>query len=198
LSVVTETASLDAPELALKDSRNAGDLDELSKITSDEPTFLSDVDRRMEEQRLLQLMLKGVGHKQVSLAHATALTAHWLVDESFTRELANWKDAYELIPLDHLPTDANYIRSHAFCHIKRATDEQSDSSLKLKTRIVLHGNEDKEKDDIRNDTQAASFTSIRTLLSLSAIYNPQIASIDIKGAYLQSDRCRRDIRAPAK
>jgi hypothetical protein len=169
LSVVTEAESLDAPELALPDSRYAGDEVEISNITSDEPTFLSEVDRHMDEQRLLQLMLKGVGHKQVSLAHAIALTAPWLVEESFTRELSNWKDAYELIPIKHLPFDANYIRSHAFCQIKRATDYRSDSSLKLKTRIVLRGNEDKEKDDLRKDTQAASFTSIRTLPSLAAI-----------------------------
>jgi hypothetical protein len=193
LSVVTEAASLDAPELALLDSRYAGDEDETSNITSDEPTFLSQVDRHMEEQRLLQLMLKGVGHKQLSLAHETALTAPWLVEESFTRELSNWKDTYELIPLNHLPSDANYIRSHAFCHIKRATDDRSASSLKLNTRIVLHGNEDKEKDDLRKNMQAASFTSISTLLSLVAIYNLHIASIDVKGAYLQSGRCRRDI-----
>jgi hypothetical protein len=68
-----------------------------------------------------------------------------------------------------------------------------DSSLRIKTRIVLHGNEDKEKYDIRKDTQAASFTSIRTLLALATIYNLHIASIDIKGAYLQSGRCRCDI-----
>jgi hypothetical protein len=193
VSIVAEAASLDAPELALPDSSSFGDEGDHVDIVSDTPTFLSSVDRQEEEQRLLQLMLQRVGHKQISLAHATAITAPWLVDASFTRELSNWKDAYELIPLDRLPPDANYIRSHAFCHIKRATDDDLDSSLRLKTRIVLHGNEDKEKDDLRKDTQAASFTSIRTLLALAAIYNLHIASIDIKGAYLQSGRCRRDI-----
>ena len=144
-------------------------------------------------QRLLRQMLDRVGHKQVSLAHATDLTAPWLVKASFTQELVNWKDAYELIPLNRLPKNANYIRSHAFCHIKRLSSDDSNSSLRLKTRIVLHGNEDKERTDIRKDTQAASFTSIRILLSLAAIFHLHIASIDIKGAYLQSGRCQRDI-----
>jgi hypothetical protein len=193
VSVVAEAASLDAPELALPDSSSIGDDGDHMDIVSDIPTFLSAVDRQEEEQRLLQLMLQRVGHKQMSLAHATAITAPWLVDASFTQELSNWKDAYELIPLDRLPPDANYIRSHAFCHIKRATDDDLDSRLRLKTRIVLHGNEDKEKDDLRKDTQAASFTSIRTLLALAAIHHLHIASIDIKGAYLQSGRCKRDI-----
>jgi hypothetical protein len=193
VSIVAEAASLDAPELSLEHSQTFDHENESSNVTSDTPTFLSDCDRQQEEQRLLQLMLQRVGHKQVSLAYATAVTAPWLVDASFVRELANWKDAYEVIPLSSLPSDANYIRSHAFCHIKRATDDSSNSSLRLKTRIVLHGNEDKEKDDLRKDTQAASFTSIRTLLMLAAVYHLHIASIDIKGAYLQSGRCRREI-----
>jgi Reverse transcriptase (RNA-dependent DNA polymerase) len=61
------------------------------------------------------------------------------------------------------------------------------------TPIVLHGNEDNERDDVRKDTQAASFTSIRILLALASIYHLHIASIDIKGTYLQSGRCRLDI-----
>ena len=193
MSIVAESSALDAPELALSDSSSFRNEITDADIVSDSPTFLSAVDRQDEEQRLLQLMVQRVGHKQISLAHATAITAPWLVDASFTRELSNWKDAYEIIPLDRLPPNANYIRSHAFCHVKRATDDETNSSLRLKTRIVLHGNEDNEREDVRKDTQAASFTSIRTLLALAAIYHLHIASIDIKGAYLQSGRCRRDI-----
>ena len=142
VSVVAEAASLDSPELAIPNSSDCDDLKDLSNI-DDMTTFLSDIDRQEEEQRLLRQMLDRVGHKQVSLAHATALTAPWLVDASFTQELVNWKDAYELIPLNSLPKNANYIRSHAFCHIKRLTSDDSNSSLRLKTRIVLDGNEDK-------------------------------------------------------
>jgi hypothetical protein len=127
------------------------------------------------------------------LAHATAITAPWLVDASFARDLSNWKAANELIQLDLLPPDANNIRSHAFCNIKRVTDDFLDSSLRLKTRIVLHGNEDKEKEGLRKDTQAASYTSICTLLALAAMHDLPIAFIDIKDAYRQSGRCQRDI-----
>jgi Reverse transcriptase (RNA-dependent DNA polymerase) len=67
------------------------------------------------------------------------------------------------------------------------------TALRLKTRIVLHGNEENERTDLRKDTQAASFTSIRVLLYLAAIFYLHIASIDIKGTYLQSGRCQRDI-----
>jgi hypothetical protein len=122
VSVVAEAASLDYPGLSILDYSDCGDTDEIWNIDGI-MAFLSDIDRREEEQRLLRQMLNRVVHKQVFLAHATALTAPWLVDASFTQELVNWKDAYELIPLNSLPKDDNYIRSHAFCRIKRSISE---------------------------------------------------------------------------
>jgi hypothetical protein len=62
-----------------------------------------------------------------------------------------------------------------------------------KTRILLHGNEDKEKDEVRKETQVASFTAIHILIILAALYRFHVASLDIKGAYLQSGPCKRYI-----
>ena len=89
ISIVAESSALDAPELALSDSSSFRNEITDADIVSDSPTFLSAVDRQDEEQRLLQLMVQRVGHKQISLAHATAITAPWIVDTSFTRELSN-------------------------------------------------------------------------------------------------------------
>jgi hypothetical protein len=89
-------------------SSDCGDTDDVSYIDG-MTAFLSDIDRRDEEQRLLRQMLDRVGQKQVSLSHATAFTAPWLVDASFTQEQVNWKEAYELIPLNRLTKYANYI-----------------------------------------------------------------------------------------
>jgi hypothetical protein len=47
------------------------------------------------------------------------------------------------------------------------------------------------KDEVRKDTQAASFNAIRILLTLAALPKFHIASLDIKGAYLQSGPCKR-------
>jgi hypothetical protein len=88
VSLVAEAAFLDSPELSLGNSSTFGHGDEPSDITFDTPTFLSDIDRQEEEQRLLQLVLQRVGHNQISLAYATAVTAPWLVDASFVRELS--------------------------------------------------------------------------------------------------------------
>jgi hypothetical protein len=63
--------------------------------------------------------------------------------------------------------------------------------MSLKTRIMLHGNKDNQKDEVRKDTQAASFTAIRILLTLAALHKCHISSLDIKGAYLQSGPCKR-------
>jgi hypothetical protein len=140
LSIAAEAASLDAPELAL-----ASDPPRLiTEVLSDDSNFLSAEDRHSEEQRLLQHMQHVVGTRHVSLAYGAALTAAWLVQESFAGELQNWDGAFEIIPYISMPKNANYIRSHAFCKIKIANDDQPDSHLSLKTRIVLHGNEHKE------------------------------------------------------
>jgi Reverse transcriptase (RNA-dependent DNA polymerase) len=56
---------------------------------------------------------------------------------------------------------------------------------------VLHGNEDNQKDEVRKDTQAPRFIAIRILLTFAALHKFQIASLDIKGAYLQSGPCKR-------
>jgi hypothetical protein len=192
ISVAEEAASLNSPGLAISDSSDCGDTNDIWNIDG-MTEFFSDIYRKEEEQRLILKKLDRVGHKKVSLGNATDLTAPWLVDASFTQDLVNWKDAYKLIPLSRLPKDANYIRSHAFCHINRSISDDSNDSLRLMTRAVLHGKEDKERTGLLKDTQAASFTSIHVLLSLAAIFHLHIASIDIKGAYLQSSRCQRGI-----
>ena len=78
VSVVAEAASLDSPERAIPNSSDGDDLKDLSNI-DDMTKFLSDIDRKEEEQRLLRQMLDCVSHKKVSLAHATAFTAPGLL-----------------------------------------------------------------------------------------------------------------------
>jgi hypothetical protein len=165
----------------------------MTDVLSDDSNFPSAEDLHSEERRLLQHMKHVVGARHVSLAYVAALSAPWLVQEAFGKELQNWYGAFEIIQYISMPQNANYIRSHAFCKIKTANDDRPDSHLSLKTRIVLHGNKDKEKYEVRKDTQAASFTAISILITLAAPYNNHIASLDIKSAYLQSDPCKRYI-----
>jgi hypothetical protein len=151
------------------------------------------MDRHAEEQRLLGLMNDIIGTKHVSLSVASSFTAPWIVDASLHREMENWRDAFVAIPFADLPANANYIRSHVFCHVKDIDQSDGTTARRLKTRIVLHGNEDCERDIVRKDTQAASFLSIRLLLTIAALSRLSLASVDIRGAYMQSDPCPRDI-----
>ena len=65
--------------------------------------------------------------------------------------------------------------------------------MKLKYRLVPHGNRDRDKEFVRKDSATAQFPIIRIVLSLAAIMSFSIASIDIKGAYLQAGQFPRDI-----
>lgn len=64
---------------------------------------------------------------------------------------------------------------------------------RLKARLCPHGSRNKEKDGIRKDSSTAKFDFIRLLVSIAACSNLSLASIDIKGAYLQSGLTKRDI-----
>lgn len=63
----------------------------------------------------------------------------------------------------------------------------------MKPRLCSHGNRDKDKDGIRKDSSTAQFDIIRLIASITASLNLSLASIDIKGAYLQSGPIKRDI-----
>ena len=88
-----------------------------------------------------------------------------------------------------LPPRSNNISSHHFFSIKKV----SDGNLKLKCRMVPHGNRDREKTGLRTDSATAQFAAIRILLSLAVLLNFRLSSIDISGAYLQADPLTRDI-----
>jgi hypothetical protein len=187
MSISADAASVYAPELEIASDMPLTSTD----VDFGESIFLSTEDRHAEKQRLLRHMNNSVGTTHVSLAYAAALTAPWVVEDWFAKELANWDGAFECIPYAAMPTNAKSIRSHDFCRIKIANEGKHFSHLSLKTRIVLHGNEDNQKEVVRKDTQAASFTAIRILLTLAALHKFHIASLDIKGEYLQSGLCKR-------
>lgn len=65
--------------------------------------------------------------------------------------------------------------------------------MKLKARIVPHGNRDKGKDYIINDSSTTQFNCIQLVLSIAAIFNFRLALADIKAAYLQIGPIKREI-----
>jgi hypothetical protein len=65
--------------------------------------------------------------------------------------------------------------------------------------MVLHGKRDRENAGLRTDSATAPFATILLillLLSLAALLNFHISSIDVYGAYLQAEPITRDIFCP--
>ena len=135
-----------------------------------------------ERQRVLRGIHDEIGGLQVT-DNAMAFAPSWIVEESAEKEFRdNWADAIELVDPADVPKDANVIRSHSVYKVK--TDEEG--QLKLKTRIVPHGNRDEGRFGVRRDSSSAELSVIRLLLALATILGFSIWTTDVKGAYMQS------------
>lgn len=130
-----------------------------------------------------------IGTGQVT-ASAIAFAPSWIIEKAMRAEHdENWTGAYEEVAEAGLPKTANIISSHVIFKIKTNDDE----SLKLKGRIVVHGNRDAEKDMVRSDCAAADMMIVRMMISLATILGFNMATADIKGAYMQSGPIQREV-----
>lgn len=109
----------------------------------------------------------------------------WVIDKSIQKEKSNYigQRTFQPIRMSSLPRNANLKSSHHFFELK--LDGKKDI-LKLKCRLVPHGNRDRQKDYLRTDSVTTQFVYIRTFLSIAVLLGLRIDSIDISGAYLQA------------
>ena len=116
----------------------------------------------------------------------------WLDEKSIATEKDNLTRTKAYVEVAHkdIQKNGNIICSHHFFNVKQ--DGEQDK-LKLKCRLVPHGNKDVDKDEVRKDSATAQFSIIRLLLSLAVIFQFNIASLDVKSAYLQAGEFPRDI-----
>lgn len=63
----------------------------------------------------------------------------------------------------------------------------------MKSRLVIYGNRDDEKDDIRKDSATEDMTATRFVISMAVTLGFLFAVADIKGAYMQSGPIERSI-----
>lgn len=89
-----------------------------------------------------------------------------------------------------LSNDANIEYPHLFFHIKNDGEQ---GQLRLKCRLLPHGNENKDKDLIQKESSTAQFPIIRVILSLAAILCVPLATIVSKGAYVQVGKLNHEI-----
>lgn len=119
----------------------------------------------------------------------------WITDQAISREKANYDGCYMETPARQLPRNANIISSH---HLFEVKNDGASEKLKLKCRLVLHGNKDVDRDWIRKDSMTAQFPVIRIVLSISVFMNFGIVTLDVNKAYFQSRDLQRDafVRPP--
>lgn len=93
------------------------------------------------------------------------------------------------MPAFTINKNANVISSHIVCRIK----EDLDGMLKLKARLFLHVNSDKDLFTVRRDSASADLAIIRMVLSLALVLNFDIATADVKATSMQSGPIKRQI-----
>lgn len=71
------------------------------------------------------------------------------------------------------------------------TTEECEHSLKA--RIFPHGNKDKMKEEVRNDSTTAQFDAIRMLLAMATFLPVRMGVIDKRGACMKSGPINREI-----
>ena len=113
----------------------------------------------------------------------------WLYDKALQQEMENWRGQYSPCPVGDVPPGSNIVGSHVVYRVKVSDTGE----FKFKARLVVHGNEDAEKDNIRKDSATAHLTTIRLILSMAVCFNLKLGKIDIKAAYFQSGAIRRQI-----
>lgn len=143
------------------------------------------------EQFVLKEIREAIGDKPASESKLQ-FAPRWLIDKAIEKEKKAYIDnrAFEEVDIKTVPRDSNIISSHHFFVVKADGEKEK---LKLKCRLVPHGNRDREKDSIRKDAATAQFAIIRLLLSFAAILQLSLATIDIQSAYLQSPNLTRTI-----
>ena len=141
------------------------------------------------EQDILKQIRNVIGDKAVSESKLQ-FAPRWIIDKAIENEKNNYKSSIEPVCRFNLPGNANVVSSHHFFVVK--FDGES-GKLKLRCRVVPHGNRDQLKDDLRSDSSTAQFPIIRTVLSMAVIHKFTLATLDISKAYLQAGDLQRDI-----
>lgn len=150
---------------------------------------VENIDLASSEQTELQRVYEIIGARQVTAAQLEFASPALLERAAKVEHEENWSSAYAEVDRREVPRDANVISSHWVYKIKKATN----GTLRLKGRLVLHGNRDDEKDVIRKDSAAADMLIVRIVIAIGTLLGFSFASTDIKGAYMQSGPILRHI-----
>lgn len=101
----------------------------------------------------------------------------------------NWDGAYEEVSAKNVSLNANTIGSHFVFRSKR----NNNGERRLKTSLARHGNRDRNRYTVRRDWNPADLSAMHLLFSFATIFDFDIATADVKGAYMQPGCIQRDL-----
>ena len=140
------------------------------------------------EQDALRMYYQRFEGKEFLLHHAEGLPS-FITANSYSIEEHNFLKHCISVHRSKVPTNANVISSHILYKIK----QRDDGSLTCKARIAPHGNEDRDRLNLKTDSACCPPIGIRVLFSVCQLYRWHLSKIDIKGAFLQSGNAQRDV-----
>ena len=140
------------------------------------------------EQTALKEYMRRFGSKEFLLHQAEGLSS-WVTQNAYDAEQSKFLQSVRRVHISHVPRNANIIRSHVLYKVKSLDD----NSLLMKARIAPHGNEDRERYNLRTDSESCSPLGIRVLQSIAVIKKWFLTKVDILSAFLQSGPAERDV-----
>eukprot|EP00178_Gracilaria_changii_P001336 TRINITY_DN1187_c0_g1_i1.p1 TRINITY_DN1187_c0_g1~~TRINITY_DN1187_c0_g1_i1.p1 ORF type:complete len:639 (-),score=88.06 TRINITY_DN1187_c0_g1_i1:5196-7112(-) len=184
-----ETPSSTAPhEDASPTALTTEPASEAQPLQSSEVQLTPGQDLERIEQQTVSLFYDVLGSKEFMLHESHGLP-HFVTQNAYNKEQHAFMKTVRQIPVDAVPEDANVIHSHVFYKIKKCDD----GSFVLKARIAPHGNEDRDKAQLKTDSASCPPVGIRLLLSVAVINRWSLAKIDFKSAFLQTGEATRDV-----
>lgn len=145
--------------------------------------------RGPDVQKVCQDILDTVGRENVTRAKL-AFVAPWILDQALEDELTGWDKHISVEPLRAGVSKRTVIGSHVLYCVKT----KEDGSHHVKARLVIHGNEERDKERLRCDASSLHFTLIRVILSVAACFGFVLGGVDVSKAYHQSGGPPREIR----
>ena len=140
-------------------------------------------------QKMCEEILACVGRESVT-RQKLGFVQPWLLDEALFDELQGWDKHIHVEPMRKGSLQHNVIGSHVLYCVKT----REDGTHYLKARLVIHGNEEAEKESFRSDASSIHFTLIRVILSIAVCLGFRIGGADVSKAYHQSGGPPRHIR----
>ncbi len=113
-----------------------------------------------------------------------------IIDKAISEEKKNYMTSVQPVFRSTLPRSANLVSSHHFFTLKYDGDT---GKLKLRRRVVPHGNKEHLNDELRSDSPTAHFPVIRAVLSMAVIHELKLATLDISKACLQAEDLQRNV-----